>query len=127
MTLTRATSPVTGTGGGISFGNLNWAVPGGAIRSTITNLIEKDEAPTEAEMVFSTSAELPTGIMLGKCAQTGKVFTLKIAPEAALSTSECLKIMLMVASYDIVGQAGFSAYEYVKANNLERHFIIQEK
>ena len=67
----------------------------------------------------SDSADLPDIVM--EADEAGRKVTITLAPDSHLSAQEALKIMMLLMA-SATEPESFNALNYIKKNNLERHF-----
>lgn len=69
----------------------------------------------------AVSDELPPILIEGHDDAGNKV-TMTLKPEANISSSDVMKIMMLSITVMMVGTGSFNPLNYVKTHNLERHF-----
>jgi hypothetical protein len=69
----------------------------------------------------AVSDELPPILIEGHDDAGNKV-TMTLKPEANISSSDVIKIMMLSITVMMVGTGSFNPLNYVKTHNLERHF-----
>lgn len=101
-----------GTTSGINSGGRNYG-------STTTSTSGWSDDKTE-DVALSQSSDLPN-ISLMTWDENGNKVELTLKPEANISASDSLKLIMLVMAMSAAPYE-FSALAYVKKNNLERHF-----
>ena len=73
---------------------------------------------------YSTSSDLPSVTLLSYDA-AGNRIEMRLEPEASITAHESTKLLMLVISALYNGDQ-FSSYEYVRKNDLERHFKFKQ-
>lgn len=106
---------------GVTHASGSYYVSSGSVAANTTHYKGEDSCVSDNKPYQSTSGKLPRIDIACENLDTGKEMTMTVDVEPNITPFESMLITQMLFVYQI-DSSSFNAFEFVKANHLERHF-----